>query len=181
MATVDWRAFQRATEGKSSVTDEPRIRHAKCRSQLLKPPLPARAIAKAQHLRGLVLPKDRFELQDRAMDREDGVELFNNNRVDSTAFQALSRRAADQPVGYVAEARDVLQLPETRLVDFRQHFRRRTGQSNRTLKITMPPMLDGSVDLPHRGVSGTGLDVMRVADRLFLTLDASPCWCPPSA
>ena len=139
----------------------------------MRPALRARAIAKALHLRGLVVPKDRFELQDRAMDREDGVELFNNYRVDLTAFQALARRAADQPVGYVIDARDVLQLPEMGLVDVGQHFRRVTGQSNRTLEITTPPMLDRGVDLLHRCVVGTGLDVMRVADRLFLTPGAS--------
>ncbi|MGY8676606.1 hypothetical protein Q2941_02130 [Bradyrhizobium sp. UFLA05-153] len=54
----------------------------------------------------------------------------------------------------------------------RQHFRCGTGQSNRTLKITTLPMLDGGVYLPHRCVVGTGLDVMRVADCVFLTLDA---------
>ncbi|HZC96819.1 MAG TPA: hypothetical protein VE267_11950, partial [Bradyrhizobium sp.] len=107
------------------------------------------------------------------MDREDGVELFNNNRVDLAAFQALSRCAADQPVGYLVDARDVLQLTEMGFIDVGQHFRCGTGKSDRTLEITTPPMLDGGVDLPHRCVVGTGLDVVRVADCLFLTLDAA--------
>ena len=81
------------------------------------------------------------------MDREDGVELFNDYRVDLAAFQALSRCAADQPVGYLMDARDILQLPEMVLVDCGQHFRCGTGQSNRTLEITTLPMLDGGVDL----------------------------------
>jgi hypothetical protein len=42
------------------------------------------------------------------MDREDGVELFNNYRIDLAAFRALSRYAADQPVGLLIDARDVL-------------------------------------------------------------------------
>ena len=98
------------------------------------------------------------------MDREDGVELFNDYRVDLAAFQALSRCAADQPVGYLIDARDALQLPEMVLVDCGQHFRCGTGRSNRTLEITTLLMLDGGVDLPHRCVVRTGLDVMRVAD-----------------
>jgi hypothetical protein len=35
-------------------------------------------------------------------------------------------------------------------------------------------MFDGGVDLPHRCVLCTGFDVVRVADCLCLTLDASP-------
>jgi hypothetical protein len=80
-----------------------------------------------------------------------------------------------QASGYLIDARDVLQLPKMVLVDFGQHFRCGTGQSNRTLEITTLPMLDGGVGLPHRCVVGTGLDVMRIDDCLFLTLDACPC------
>jgi hypothetical protein len=35
-------------------------------------------------------------------------------------------------------------------------------------------MLDRGVDLPHRCVAGTGLDVVRGTDCLFLMLDAAP-------
>ena len=45
------------------------------------------------------------------MDREDGVELFNDYRVDLAAFPALSRCAADQPVGYLIDARDIFAAP----------------------------------------------------------------------
>jgi hypothetical protein len=53
--------------------------------------------AEARHLRGLGLPKDGFELQDRAMDRHYCVDLLNNNR-DMVAFHEV-RSAADQPIG----------------------------------------------------------------------------------
>jgi hypothetical protein len=49
-------------------------------------------VAEARHLQGLVLPRDRFQLQDRLMDSDNGVEFVDNNRVDmrSSAFEIVT-------------------------------------------------------------------------------------------
>jgi len=106
------------------------------------------------------------------MDRDNRVDLLDNHRINMVAFQEV-RSAVDQPIGNHVDARDVLHPPKMGLIDVGQHCFGSTGQCNRALEITTPPMLDGGVDLPHRCVPGTGFDAMRVADCLFLALDAS--------
>jgi hypothetical protein len=98
------------------------------------------------------------------MDRDDGVELLDDNSISALAFRAVSRCAVDQPIGNLVDPRDVLPLWVLQLIDFGQHSFCRASERDRALEITTPPMFDSGVDLPHRCIVATSLDVVRATD-----------------
>jgi hypothetical protein len=87
------------------------------------------------------------------MDRENDVDLLNDNSLIVLAFYAISRCTPDQPIGNLVDTPEVLQLSVFRLIDLGQHSLCRAGERDRALEITMPPMFDSGVDLPsmHSG------------------------------
>jgi hypothetical protein len=106
--------------------------------------LRACTVAEARHLRGLVLPRDRLgdrlELQHRLMDRDNGVEFVDDNRIDmrNRAFDHHADgggSAASMQMGtgfdVVRVADRLLLTPSMRRALFASHESREAGPIQR--------------------------------------------------